>query len=228
MCHEAVSQILLSSQFAPDLGDGPCGKNTLGFQTQRQERGEHFDQHSGGHTVALEGQSAELEHRFHDLPDTLNHMRLLPNMPDVCTTERSLTTIHALLAACCACATKDQPQCSPGGTIAPDATRWHVNAPWGLCAHADCFPWRRLPLLRVYRQDRVACACNDDVDTSPLMPPFSAFLRDRGRVHGQWKLSDGNPFTKKCGVELCQHDYEHSGFGRMRTTVFWTKQHRQR
>jgi hypothetical protein len=86
MCHEEVSQILLSSQFAHDLGDGQFGKNTLGFQTQRQEIGEHFDQQSGVQTVALEVHSAELENRFHDLPETLNHMMLLPNMPDFCTT----------------------------------------------------------------------------------------------------------------------------------------------
>jgi hypothetical protein len=34
----------------------------------------------------LEVHSAELENRFHDLPETLNHMMLLPNMPDFCTT----------------------------------------------------------------------------------------------------------------------------------------------
>jgi hypothetical protein len=110
MCHEAVSQLLLSSQFAHDLGDGQCGKNPLGFQTQRQERGEHFDQQSGVQTVALEGHSAELENRFPDLPDTLHHMMLLPNMPDVCTTERSVPKIHSLRAACGACAKKAQHQ----------------------------------------------------------------------------------------------------------------------
>jgi len=56
MRHEEVSQILLSPQLAHDLGDGQCGKNTLGLQTQRQEVGEHFDQQSGVQTVALEVQ----------------------------------------------------------------------------------------------------------------------------------------------------------------------------
>src|SRR4029453_12707742 len=106
MCHEEVSHILLSSPCAHDLGDGQCGKNTLGFHTQRQERGAHFDQQSGGHTVALEVQSAELEKRFHALPVTRNHMRLLPNMPDCCTTERSLTQMHEIIAACGAFAQK--------------------------------------------------------------------------------------------------------------------------
>jgi len=46
MRHEEVSQILLSPQFAHDLGDGQFRKNTLGLQTQRQEIGEHFDQQS--------------------------------------------------------------------------------------------------------------------------------------------------------------------------------------
>ena len=46
MRQEEVSQILLSPQFAHDLGDGQFGKNTLRLQTQRQEIGEHFDQQS--------------------------------------------------------------------------------------------------------------------------------------------------------------------------------------
>ena len=85
MRHEEVSQILLSSQFAHDLGYGQFGKNTLGLQTQRQEIGEYFDQQSGVETIALEVHRAEPENRFHDLPETLNHMMLLPNVPDFCT-----------------------------------------------------------------------------------------------------------------------------------------------
>ena len=87
MRYEEVSQILLSPQFAHDLGDGQFGKNTLGLQTQRHEIGEHFDQQSGVQTVALEVHRAELENRFHDLPETLNHMMLLPNMPNFCTAQ---------------------------------------------------------------------------------------------------------------------------------------------
>src|SRR5437870_1691947 len=66
----------------------------------------------------------------------------------------------------------------------------------------------RVPFLSVNRKDIVAFACNDDVDKSQLMQPFSEFLRDICRVHGQWKLRDVNPFTKKCSFELCQHEYE--------------------
>jgi hypothetical protein len=110
MRHEEVSQILLSSHFAHDLGHGQFGKNTLGLQTQRQEIGEHFDQQSGVQTVALELHRAELENRFHDLPETLHHMMLLPNMPDFCTPERSLTKIHEIIAVCCAFAKKEQHQ----------------------------------------------------------------------------------------------------------------------
>ena len=87
MRHEEVSQILLPPQLAHDLGDGQFGKNTLGLQTQRQEIGEHFDQQSGVQTVALEVHRAELEKRFHDLPETLNHMMLLPKMPNFCTAQ---------------------------------------------------------------------------------------------------------------------------------------------
>ena len=53
MRHEEVAHILLTPPFAHDLGDGQFGTNTLGFQTQRQERGEHFDQQSGVQPVAL-------------------------------------------------------------------------------------------------------------------------------------------------------------------------------
>ena len=110
MRHKEVSQILLSSHFAHDLGNGQFGKNTLGLQTQRQEIGEHFDQQSGVQTVALEVHRAELENRFHDLPETLNHMMLFPNVPDFCTPERSLTKIHHMIAARGAFAKKEQNQ----------------------------------------------------------------------------------------------------------------------
>ncbi len=83
MRHEEGSHILLPPQLAHDLGDGQCGKNTLGFQTQRQEIGEYFDQQSGVETVALEVHRAELENRFHDLPETLNDMMLLPHVPEL-------------------------------------------------------------------------------------------------------------------------------------------------
>ena len=85
MHREEVSQIRLSPQLAHDLGKGQFGKNTLGLQTQSQEIGEYFDQQSGVETVALEVHRAELENRFHDLPETLNNMMLLPNVPDFCT-----------------------------------------------------------------------------------------------------------------------------------------------
>ena len=83
MRHEEVSQILLPPQLAHDLGDGQFGKNPLGLQTQRQEIGEHFDQQSGVQTVALEVHEADLENRFYDLPEILNDMMLLPNVPDL-------------------------------------------------------------------------------------------------------------------------------------------------
>ncbi len=91
---EEVSQILLSPQFAHDLGDRQFGKNTLGLQTQCQEIGEHFDQQSRIETVPLSLHRAHLENRFHDFPETLHHMMLLPDVPDFCTPKRLLTKIH--------------------------------------------------------------------------------------------------------------------------------------
>lgn len=73
---QKVSQILLSPQFAHDLGDRQVGKNTLGLQTHCQEIGKHFDQQGGVQTVTLQLHRANLEDRFHDLPETLNHMML--------------------------------------------------------------------------------------------------------------------------------------------------------
>ena len=73
----------------------------------------------------------------------------------------------------------------------------------------------------------VAFARNNDVDKSQPMEPFPEFLRDIGRVHSQWKLRDINPFTQKCRFELCQHEEESIGFGRMITTLFGTKEQRQ-
>src|SRR6266478_3930801 len=110
MRHEEVSQILLSSQLAHDLGDGQFGKNLLGLQTQRQEIGEHFDQQSGVQTVTLELHRAELENRFHDLPETLNHMMLLPNVPDFCTAQLLLTKIHQIIASGCSFSKKVEDQ----------------------------------------------------------------------------------------------------------------------
>src|SRR5215470_1751919 len=130
--------------------------------------------------------------------------------------------MHHLIAVRCAFAKKEQHQRSKGGTRAPEATRWHGKAPCGLFQPYDFFPCRCIPVLTVNRKDIVAFACHDDVDTSQLMQPCSECLRDIGRVHGQWKLSDINPFTKKCSFELCQHVYEQLGFGCMITPLFWT------
>jgi hypothetical protein len=84
MRHEELSQILLPPQLAHDLGAGQFGKNTLGLHTQSQEIGQHFNQQSGVETIAWKVHRAELENRFHDLPETLNHILLLPNVPDFC------------------------------------------------------------------------------------------------------------------------------------------------
>ena len=82
MRRKEVSKILFPPQFAHDLGEGQCGKSTLGLHTQSQEIGKHFDQQSGVQTVALEVHRADLENRLHDFPETLNDMMLFPDMPD--------------------------------------------------------------------------------------------------------------------------------------------------
>jgi hypothetical protein len=125
-------------------------------------------------------------------------------------------------------AKKAQHQRSTGGTLAPEAPRWHVNAPGGLFHPQDLLPCRRIPLLRVNRQDLVAFARNHDVATSPPMEPFPQFLRDIGRVHSPWPRRAINPFTKQGRFELGQHAYEQLGFGCMITPLLCTNQQRQR
>jgi hypothetical protein len=136
--------------------------------------------------------------------------------------------MHPRIPARGAFAKTEQHQRSTGGTLAPEATRWHVNAPGGLFHPQDFLPCRRIPLLRVNRQDLVAFARNHDVDTSPPREPFPQFVRDIGRVHSPWQLRAINPFTKQCRLELGQHAYEQLGFGCMITTLLCTKQQRQR
>ena len=101
MRRKEVSHILLSPQFAHDLGDRQCGKNALGLQPERQYIGEHFDQQSGIQTIALELHRAHMENGFHDLPETLNHMVLLPYMPHFSSSHRRLTKVHQIIAASC-------------------------------------------------------------------------------------------------------------------------------
>ena len=53
MRREEVSHILLSPQFAHDLGDGQFGKPPVGLQAQCEEIGEHFDQQRGVQAIPL-------------------------------------------------------------------------------------------------------------------------------------------------------------------------------
>ena len=84
MRSEEVSKIRLAPQFAHDLSETQFGKNTLDLQTQGQEISHHFNQQRGVQTVTLEMHRADLENRFHDLPETLNDMMLFPNVPALC------------------------------------------------------------------------------------------------------------------------------------------------
>ena len=131
MRRKESSQIRLPSQCAHDLRDGQCGKNALGLHTERQYIGEHFDQQSGIQTIALELHRAHMENRFHDLPETLNHMMLPPDVPDFRTSQRLLTKVHQIVATSCTFPKKEENQRSKGGTLPPDATRRHVNTPCG-------------------------------------------------------------------------------------------------
>src|SRR6267142_6212023 len=127
MRRKESSQIRLPSQCAHDLRDGQCGKNALGLQTERQYIGEHFDQQSGIQTIALELHRAHMEDRFHDLPETLNHMVLLPDMPYFGATHRRLTKVHQIITTGCGFSKKEENHGPKGRTVAPNATRRHIN-----------------------------------------------------------------------------------------------------
>src|SRR4029453_5796229 len=98
--------------------------------------------------------------------------------------------MHPRIPARGAFAKTEQHKRSTGGTLAPEAKGGEVNGPGGLFHPQDFFPCRRIPLLRVNRQDLVAFARNHDVDTSPPREPFPQFVRHIGRVHSPWQLRD--------------------------------------
>jgi hypothetical protein len=206
MRRKESSQIRLPSQCAHDLRDGQCGKNALGLQTERQYIGEHFDQQSGIQTIALELHRAHMENRFHDLPETLNHMMLPPDVPDFRTSQRLLTKVHQIVATSCTFPKKEENQRSKGGTLPPDATRRHVNTPCGRLQDQCFFPCQCTLFFPMNGKDIVAFARHDDLSKPSLMQPLSEFLRNTCRVHGQRQLSDIHPFTIKFVFELGQHE----------------------
>ena len=82
MRREELTQLLFSPQFAHELCDRQFGKNPLGLYTQRQQIREHFDEQGRIQTITLELHRTDLENRFHDLPETLHQIMLLPDVPD--------------------------------------------------------------------------------------------------------------------------------------------------
>ena len=206
MRRKESAQIRLPSQCAHDLRDGQWGKNALGLQTERQDIGEHFDQHSGRQTIALEWPRAHRENRFHDLPETLNHLMLPPDVPDFRTSQRLLTQVHQRVATSCTFPKKEETQRSTGGTLPPEATRRHVNTPCGRLQDPCFFPCQCTLFFPMHGQDIVAFARHDDVSKPSLMQPLSEFLSNKGRVHGQRQRSEINPFTIKFVFELGQHE----------------------
>src|SRR5439155_497688 len=95
------------------------------------------------------------------------------------------------------------------GTITPEATRWNINAPFGGFQGEFFFPSQGILFLLINCKDVITFPCNNNLTKPSLMQPFSEFLRDIGRVHGQWKLSDIYPFTKKCRFELFSSLLDH-------------------
>ena len=99
MRREEGTQLLFSPQFAHDLRERQFGKNPIGLQPQRQQISEHFDEQGRIQTIAWQLHRANMENRFHDLPETFNDMVLFPHVPDFRTPQRDLTKIHQIVAA---------------------------------------------------------------------------------------------------------------------------------
>ena len=53
MHHQQISQIVIPTQVAHDLGDRQFRKGSMGLQAYRQQIGEHLDQQSRVQTMTL-------------------------------------------------------------------------------------------------------------------------------------------------------------------------------
>ena len=130
MRREEVAQLLFSPQFAHDLGERQLGKNPLGLQPQRQQIREHFDQQGRIETIPLELHRADMENRFHDLPETLDHMVLFPNMPQFSPPHRRFTKVHQIIATRGRFAKKEQHDRAKGRIVAPSTIGRDINPPF--------------------------------------------------------------------------------------------------
>jgi hypothetical protein len=99
MLSEQGFQLVLPTQGAYDLRDGPCGKESMGLPAYRQHRGEHLDQQSRVQAMTLSWHGTNREDRFEYLPETFHQMMLLPNVPDFRTSHRDVTQVHQLRTA---------------------------------------------------------------------------------------------------------------------------------
>lgn len=125
-----------------------------------------------------------MENRFENLPETFNHIMLLPDVPDFRTSHRSLTKVHQIIASCCTFSEKEENQRSKGRTVPLDATRRHINAPFGILQAQVFFPCQRILFFTMYGEDIVAFPRNNNLVKPSLMQSFSQCLRDKRRVHG--------------------------------------------
>jgi len=132
MRHHQVSQIVIPTQAAHDLGDRQLRKWPMGFQTDGQQIGEHLDQQSRVQAMTLSLHGTNMEDRFEDLPETFNQMMLLPDVPDFCTSHGYLTKIHQIITAGGALLEKEEHHRTKGWTVSLDSTSRHINPPCGI------------------------------------------------------------------------------------------------
>jgi hypothetical protein len=176
MRHHQVSQIVIPTQAAHDLGDRQLRKWPMGFQTDGQQRGDHLDQQSRVQAMTLSLHGTNMEDRFEDLPETFNQMMLLPDVPDFCTSHGYLTKIHQIITAGGALLEKEEHHRTKGWTVSLDSTSRHINPPGGMMQHQVFFPVRGVLLFSINRKGVIAFACNDDFGKASTQEPFSQRL----------------------------------------------------
>src|SRR4249920_2050138 len=103
-----------------------------------------------------------MEDGFKQLPETINQMILLPNMPDFCTTHRDGAKVHQIVAARGTLLKKEECEGTKSWTVTLDSTSRHVNAPGGIMQNERFFPLRGVLLFPLNGKRVIAFACNND------------------------------------------------------------------
>lgn len=198
MRRQPVFHMVIPPQLAPDLGQRPCGKRSMGLQAYRQHRGEHCDQPCRVETMPLPWHRPTREDRFASLPDTCDAMLLLPQVPDLRPPHHHLTTVHHRRTAGGALLEKAEPHRTTGWTGSLASTSRPRNPPGGMMPHQVCLPGRGVRLFPMPCPGVMAFACPDALGTTAMMEPCSPRWCHKPGVHGQGNLRESKTLTGTC------------------------------